>query len=139
MTWSTDVSSRAETKSEPTILVDCKADLNGLDFYNYCHDWARRLHKFLDGGVSIKIRHIRYYLCEFRWKGKFIAIIFEERGLYPPGPGFYTAESYVCPVSFRFKPDEVWEGALKLSVQRHIQKDIKSLKLLNKKVLTEKP
>lgn len=131
-------SGRKQELKRPTILTTCEINKNRLEFYNYCCDWACRLQNFLGDGVSIKYDGF-LDLCEFRWKGKFIARIYYGDGSYPPGHGFYSAESYVLPMSHDFKPDEVWEDALKLSVQRHIQEDIRSLRILNKKIMTKTP
>ncbi|KKQ91337.1 MAG: hypothetical protein UT16_C0017G0002 [Candidatus Azambacteria bacterium GW2011_GWA2_39_10] len=137
MAGSKCISPRKEIESEPTILVGCTITQDGWDFYNDCYFSARQLHKFLNGGVSIKFGRIISYSCEYRWNGKFIARIFDDQGGYPSEPGFYWAESYVVPVTFKFKSDQIWEKALRLSVQRHIQKDIKSLNILNKRISKE--
>ena len=68
----------SDREKELTILVaeGCQITTEMLPHWEYCRNLGFRMNRHLGGGVSIKFKAFSDVVCEFRWRGKFVATIY---------------------------------------------------------------
>ncbi|MDP3947559.1 MAG: hypothetical protein Q8Q41_02615 [bacterium] len=123
----------SDREKELTVLIaeECRITAEMLPSLEYCRGLAFRMNRHLGGSVSIKFSTISDLICEFRWRGKYVAALYFHNT--SPDEVRIRAWNNGEPMGY-YHREFVWEAAFRPALADLISRDREDLMAVERKI-----